>query len=175
MQDSTGYTLRYDLHGASPYYFYTVKKGHWDVGRYYLDGAVSRKILNEKITVAAAGSYDALNAWRSSDPRPEYFDQRMTFSPAPDCRRNSGSNNRNFDPANQHLGNRFSKAVMAASQEELWLTKIAAAILPLTETSPDGESARKQRFTSRSSLEDGKRQYTGSNRYHIQGGGSPAL
>ncbi|GEM_PF-2444967 len=82
MQDSTGYTLRYDLHGASPYYFYTVKKGHWDVGRYYLDGSISRKILNEKITVAVAGSYDALNAWRSSDPRPEYFDQRMTFSPA---------------------------------------------------------------------------------------------
>lgn len=81
MQDSTGYTLRYDLYGASPYYFYTVNKGHWDVGRYYLDGTISRKILSNKITVAAGASYDALNAWRSSDPRPEYFDQRMAFSP----------------------------------------------------------------------------------------------
>lgn len=82
VQDSTGYTLRYDLHGAAPYYFYSVKKGHWDAGRYYLQGIVSRKVWNDRLTVAAGAAYNALNAWRSSDPRPEYFDQRMEFSPS---------------------------------------------------------------------------------------------
>jgi hypothetical protein len=81
VQDSTAYTLRYDLHGASPYYFYTVKKGHWDIGHYSLNGVVS-KTIGDKFTVAAAGHYNSLNGWRSSDPRPEYFDQYMEFAPA---------------------------------------------------------------------------------------------
>ncbi len=77
LHDSIGYTLRYDLNGAAPYYFYSVKKGHWESGRYDLQGIVSRKWLQERLTAGAGISYNAVNAWRSDDPRPEYFDHSM--------------------------------------------------------------------------------------------------
>ncbi|NII28093.1 hypothetical protein HB364_23620 [Pseudoflavitalea sp. X16] len=72
-QDSVGYTLRYGLHDAAPYYFYAAAKGNWEIGEYRLQGIISHPLLDDKLTVGAGGTYHAGNAWRSNDPRPDYF------------------------------------------------------------------------------------------------------
>lgn len=71
-QDSVAYTLRYGLDDPAPYYFFASAKGNWEVGKYRLQGIASYPV-NNKITIGAGGAYDAGNAWRSNDPRPEYF------------------------------------------------------------------------------------------------------
>lgn len=73
LQDSVGYTLRYGINDADPYYFYAYKKGNWQVGQYRLQAQVSRPFLNDKLLAGAGVRYQTVNAWRSNDPRPEQF------------------------------------------------------------------------------------------------------
>jgi hypothetical protein len=72
-QDSVAYTLRYGLNEPAPYYFFASSKGNWEVGKYRLQGIASYPLINNKLSIGAGGVYDAGNAWRSNDPRPEYF------------------------------------------------------------------------------------------------------
>jgi hypothetical protein len=72
-QDSVAYTLRYALNDPAPYYFFAAAKGNWDIGKYRLQGTISHTLLNDKLTIGAGATYEAGNAWRSNDPRPEYF------------------------------------------------------------------------------------------------------
>lgn len=77
VQDSVGNTLRYGLHDATPFYFYAAKKGNWEISKYQLQGIASTSLLHEKLNIGMGVSYNAANAWRSRDPRPEYFEQDM--------------------------------------------------------------------------------------------------
>ena len=72
-QDSVGYTLRYGLNDPAPNYLYAAAKGNWQITKYNLQGIVSRAVAKDKLLVGAGLTYDAHNAWRSNDPRPEYF------------------------------------------------------------------------------------------------------
>lgn len=77
LQDSVGNTLRYGLEDAAPFYFYAAKKGNWEISRYQLQGIAATTLLNEKLNLGLGASYNTVNAWRSRDPRPEYFAQDM--------------------------------------------------------------------------------------------------
>lgn len=76
-RDSAAFSLRPDFNDPSPFYFYAAKKGNWEMGRYDLQGIISRQYLNDQLTVGLGLHYNAGNAWRSNDPRPDFFDHTM--------------------------------------------------------------------------------------------------
>lgn len=80
VQDSLAFTLRNDPDDTAPYYFYAAKNGNWEKGKYTLQGIVSRLTNNKKWGIAVGANYLANNAWRSNDPRPEYFSHAMKGS-----------------------------------------------------------------------------------------------
>lgn len=82
LQDSVGYTLKYGLDDAQPYYLYAYKRGSWQVGKYNLQGSVSRPFLHDKLFAGVDVKYNSINAWRNSDPRPEQFTYHMNIEGA---------------------------------------------------------------------------------------------
>lgn len=77
-QDSVGYLLRYGVTDNSPLYFFSAKKGNWLAGKYSMNGIVSTPLSkDEKLNAAVGITYQALNSWRNTDPRPDYFTYYM--------------------------------------------------------------------------------------------------
>jgi hypothetical protein len=77
LQDSVRYTLRYGLNDPEPYYLYAAAAGNWQATRYALTGYVSRPFAGDRLVAGAGADYEVSNAWRSNDPRPEYFRFRI--------------------------------------------------------------------------------------------------
>lgn len=75
--DSVGFTLRQGLPDPAPYYFFSWKKGNWQTGKYRLKALISRKLWADKLSVGVSVQNEALNAWRSNDPRPEQFNFQL--------------------------------------------------------------------------------------------------
>lgn len=75
--DSVGFTLRQGLEEPAPYYFFSWKKGNWQTGQYRLRAGISRKWGRDRLSAGIAVRNQALNAWRSNDPRPEQFNFQL--------------------------------------------------------------------------------------------------
>ena len=80
LKDSVAYLLRDEMQ-AAPYYFFAAAKGNWEVSRYQLQGIVSRPLGN-RLSGTLGAAYKAGNAWRSSDPRTEEFNHRVSIEGA---------------------------------------------------------------------------------------------